>query len=321
MHKLSPMANVAAQAGRVRLHVSKGGRANTRMTCLQNSAVTSTTRTTTTTKTSTTKTSSTRTSTTKTSTSKTSTTKTTTTSKSTTSKTSKTSVSLTPPTNLPASAGTTAYPTAILVTGVFDGGMWKYDRNPSSCEGQSETDEDAAMFIIEAGGTVKNVIIGPNQGEGIHCRGPCTIQNVWWEDVCEDAATFKQASGDSYVIGGGAFHAQDKIFQFNGRGTVHISGFYAKDYGKVSRSCGDCTNNGGPRNIVIDNVTAVDGGPLCGVNSNFGDTCRITNSCQSNGRSCDRYEGVVKGNGSSKKIGSGADGISCFVDTFVTNCS
>ncbi|KAF3910850.1 hypothetical protein ABW20_dc0105713 [Dactylellina cionopaga] len=290
--------------------------------CVQSAAATTATTTkSSTTKSSTTKTTTTKSVTTKSTTLATTKTSSTKTSASKTTKTSKTSASLTPPTNLPASAGSTAVPSPIIVTGVFDGGMLKYDRNPNTCQGQTETDEAAAMFIIEAGGTVKNAIIGPNQGEGIHCRGPCTIQNVWWEDVCEDAATFKQTSGDSYIIGGGAFHAADKIFQFNGRGTVHISGFYAKDYGKISRSCGDCTNNGGPRNFVIDGVTAVDGGPLCGINSNYGDTCRISNSCQSNGKNCDRYEGVVKGNGSTKKIGSGADGISCFVDTFTTNCS
>lgn len=24
-----------------------------------------------------------------------------------------------------------------------------------------------------------------NKSIGIHCRGPCTVTNVWWEDVCE----------------------------------------------------------------------------------------------------------------------------------------
>ena len=46
--------------------------------------------------------------------------------------------------------------------------------------------------------------------------------------------------------------------------------FYVNDYGKVSRSCGDCTNNGGPRNFIFDNVVAVNGGVLCGINTNFG---------------------------------------------------
>lgn len=100
-----------------------------------------------------------------------------------------------------------------------------------------------------------------------------TIENVWWVDVCEDAATFKQTSGDSYVIGGGAYSASDKIFQFNGRGTVHISDFYALDYGKVIRSCGDCTANGGPRHVRINNVTAIDGAALCGINVNYGGAC------------------------------------------------
>jgi hypothetical protein len=41
--------------------------------------------------------------------------------------------------------------------------------------------------------------------------------------------------------------------------------------GKVYRSCGDCTNNGGPRNVVIDNIR-VNGvtSDLVGINSNYG---------------------------------------------------
>ena len=163
---------------------------------------------------------------------------------------------------------------------------------------------------------------------------------MWWEAVCEDAATFKQAEGKtSYVIGGGARGASDKVFQFNGRGTVSIKDFYAEDYGKVVRSCGDCTANGGPRHVIIDGVIAKDGGPLCGINSNFGgkfgeiqqrtrlmvltlslDTCRISNSCQTDGKSCDRYKGVVKGEGSTKKLGSGPDNVSCFVTSLTETC-
>ena len=90
------------------------------------------------------------------------------------------------------------------------------------------------MFILEDGATLSNVIIGASQAEGVHCRGTCTLNNVWWEDVCEDAATFEQESGTSYINGGGAFKASDKILQFNGRGTIVVSDFYAEDYGKVS---------------------------------------------------------------------------------------
>ena len=48
-----------------------------------------------------------------------------------------------------------------------------------------------------------------------------------------DAITFKQASGTSYVIGGGARNADDKIMQFNGRGTVVVRYFFASNFGKV----------------------------------------------------------------------------------------
>lgn len=50
------------------------------------------------------------------------------------------------------------------------------------------------------------------------------------------------------------------------------------------------------------------------------DTCRISNSCQDKGKSCDRYKGVVKGSGSSKKLGSGPDNVSCFVSSFSESC-
>lgn len=56
------------------------------------------------------------------------------------------------------------------------------------------------------------------------------------------------------------------------------------------------------------------------MNVNFGDTCRITNSCQSQGRDCDRFTGVVKGNGSSTKLGRGDDGVACFVESFSGTC-
>lgn len=175
------------------------------------------------------------------------------------------------------------------------------------------------MFILEDGATLQNVIIGPGQAEGVHCKGTCTLINVWWEDVCEDAITLKQESGTSYIKGGGAFHASDKIVQFNGRGTVEISDFYAEDYGKLVRSCGNCKGNGGPRNVVIDGAVAVDGGVLCGINTNYGDTCTISNSCQDSGKSCDRYEGNADGD-EPKKIGSGPDGTYCAVSSFAESC-
>lgn len=110
-------------------------------------------------------------------------------------------------TAFPTPASSTSLPTAKLIPAgtTFDGKMVRYSRFPDTCQDQKETDEAAAMFIAEEGAVIKNVILSKEQAEGIHCRGACTIENVWWEDVCEDAATFKQAAGKtSYVIGGGA---------------------------------------------------------------------------------------------------------------------
>ncbi|KAG8911780.1 hypothetical protein FRC01_005524, partial [Tulasnella sp. 417] len=138
-------------------------------------------------------------------------------------------------TKLPASSGYSALPTASVISGTFDGGMKRYDRAGSSgaCQEQTETGEADAVFILQPGATIQNVIIGADQAEGIHCRGPCTVKNVWWADVCEDAITLKQTgSGDvSYIIGGGAFHASDKVVQHNGAGTVSIKNFYVNDFG------------------------------------------------------------------------------------------
>ena len=77
------------------------------------------------------------------------------------------------------------------------------------------------------------------QGEGVYCLGSCTVKNVWWEDVCEDALTGR-GSGSVTVIGGGARNADDKIFQHNGSGSFSVTDFYAENFGKLYRSCGNC---------------------------------------------------------------------------------
>ena len=70
---------------------------------------------------------------------------------------------------------------------VFDGGWAKYDRGSGACNEQSEGDWKDAVFLLHSGATLRNVIIGKDQAEGVHCRGHCTLEFVWFEDVCEDA--------------------------------------------------------------------------------------------------------------------------------------
>ncbi|GMF17775.1 unnamed protein product [Phytophthora lilii] len=142
---------------------------------------------------------------------------------------------------------------------VYDGKMQTFNRANLTCHGQEESGNSTAVFQLEAGATLKNAIIGVNQMEGVHCdENDCTIENVWWEDVCEDALSIKggTASSVSKVLGGGARYADDKVIQHNGLGTVIIDGFFAQDFGKLYRSCGSCKNNPAQRFLKMRNVYA-----------------------------------------------------------------
>ncbi|ELU45096.1 pectate lyase domain-containing protein [Rhizoctonia solani AG-1 IA] len=101
----------------------------------------------------------------------------------------------------------------------FDGKNLRYGRGVK-CGGQKEGGTKDAVFILESGATLANAVIGADQNEGVHCQGPCTIRNVWFEDVCEDAITIRQSSGTSTITGGGAKSASDKVVQHNGGGEL-----------------------------------------------------------------------------------------------------
>lgn len=215
-------------------------------------------------------------------------------------------------TTFPKSSGTTNLAAArTLAAGeVVDGGMKQWDRSPSTCNDQAEGGDADAVFVLKDGAVLSNVIIGPNNGEGVHCLGACTLNNVWWADVCEDAATFKQSSGTSYVNGGGARKASDKVLQHNGGGTVAVKNFYAEDIGKLYRSCGNCEKQYA-RKSTFDNVKVKGGSVVAGINGNLGDTTTIKNSCVPDGAShiCWLYKGVTSGEPS--KTASVADGKTC----------
>ncbi|MGC3963904.1 MAG: pectate lyase [Rhodocyclaceae bacterium] len=177
------------------------------------------------------------------------------------------------------------------------------------CNGQSESQQP--VFTLADGATIKNVRINANAADGIHCKGNCTLQNVVWEDVCEDAATMEGGSGKVMnITGGSAANADDKVFQHNGIGsTMNISNFTTTgSIGKLYRSCGDCDGNGGPRKVNITNVKIEKTGSVVGINSNYGDVATIR-SLQIKGYKsgspavCVTYKGVTDHNGESSKIG------------------
>ncbi|KAI5364491.1 putative pectate lyase PlyH/PlyE, pectin lyase/virulence factor [Septoria linicola] len=186
------------------------------------------------------------------------------------------------------------------ISGSKDFGNAEYDRG-RDCDTDADTGSDNAVFILENGATLSNVIIGSRQLEGVHCKGACTLKNVWFRDVCEDAIS-ALGNGNVLIEGGGAQSATDKVVQHNGRGTVTIRGGTYVNIGKLYRGCGDCTGNGGPRKVVVENVK-LNGvsSDVVGINVNYGDTATISGSCGVTKKVCQQYIGVTKGNGESQK--------------------
>ncbi|KAF8598209.1 hypothetical protein BDV93DRAFT_594508 [Ceratobasidium sp. AG-I] len=188
---------------------------------------------------------------------------------------------------------TSSLSSAMSITGTFDGGNVRFDRGSGACNGQTEGGDSDAVFLVQSGGTLQNVVIGANQAEGIHCLGPCNLYNVWFEDVCEDAITIKQTSGQSNIIGGGAKNAEDKVVQHNGGGTVKIDSYCVQTFGKLYRSCGNCSTQY-KRAVLISQIIASSGSSLAGINSNYGDTATFDTASlklTSVSSICDTYEG------------------------------
>lgn len=181
--------------------------------------------------------------------------------------------------------------------------------------------EADTVFVLEDGATLKNVIIGADQKEGVYCLGSCNLEFVWFEKVCEDAISIK-GSGTANIIGGGAYGAEDKVIQHNGCGHVNVINFYANDYGKVYRSCGNCKGNCA-RTVHMEGVTAIDGGELMGINTNMGDKVNMDpqismsptqltrllqatydNNCYPKVQ-CQAYDGCDKANGDCEPVKKG----------------
>jgi hypothetical protein len=220
--------------------------------------------------------------------------------------------------NWPVPSGEKPVDNPIWVYGTLDGKMMRYYGVDDL--GTSDQDEgQEPLFRLADGAVLENVILGDPAADGVHCDGSCTLRNVWWERVGEDAATFRGKSDrDTMLIeGGGASGAMDKVFQSNRKGTMIIKNFYVEWFGKLFRSCGNCSIQG-KRKVIVENVTAVAGPKtesLVGLNINYGDTVEFR------GKSvmydllnkvpvCLRYEGNNSG-AEPRKLGAGEEGENC----------
>lgn len=154
------------------------------------------------------------------------------------------------PTEIPPATGTVEVNKTIVVKAgeTFDGGGKLYQAGKALGNGD-QSENQQAVFVIEQGGTLKNVQVAG--GDGVHTKGDATLKDVWWKDVGEDAMTMKGA-GNVKVSGGGAYAASDKIFQINAGGSLSIDGFTADGFGKAVR-----TNGGKDFPIEIDITNSV----------------------------------------------------------------
>jgi hypothetical protein len=194
----------------------------------------------------------------------------------------------------------------------LDGKMTRYVGSGDLGSGGNTEGQDP-LFRIKAGGSLKNVILGAPAADGIHCEGSCTIENVWWEDVGEDAITLEgSSSGNQYrITGGGARKATDKVIQHNGGGTLYVKNFLVEEFGKLYRSCGNCDDQY-ERHAEFDTIVANGTkGVLAGVNEKYHDSAKFKNIfADITMKICERYEGNDQGQ-DTDPLGSGADGTYC----------
>ncbi|KAF8756270.1 Pectate lyase [Rhizoctonia solani] len=152
----------------------------------------------------------------------------------------------------------------------------------------SSPEEPSSMFILSYSSysyrlhlPARNVVIGANQAK----------------DVCEDAITIKQTSGQSNIVGGGAKGASDKV-QHNGGGTVKIDSYCVQSLESSIGLAATAPRNQYKRTVLISQIIGNTGSSLAGINSNYGDVAQFdTGSLQLTKVSsiCDTYKGNSSG--------------------------
>ena len=173
------------------------------------------------------------------------------------------------------------------ISGTYDGKMALHNGSGSgdfakdcTAAGTGAQGTTNGLFELADGATIQNVIIGTHGADGIHCDGTCTIKNVWWQAVCDDAVTAAAGSSGTVTISGGGLRgAHDKALQDNSHGKFIIDSFYGEKLGKLYRACGvggGCRSTKG--NLTLSNTTVIGVSEVVGVTSGR-DTATISKLC------------------------------------------
>lgn len=217
-----------------------------------------------------------------------------------------------PASNWPTSQGRVELSSAYTVNSnqTFDGGLKTYDRSNVVCDESKTIVSEDAIFIVQPGGVLQNVILSANHIAGVVCISQdCVLENIWVEDVCQAAVVVSTGVGSTIVTGGGAKSASKRVILSESGGSVSVEGFYVEDAGELFESCGTC----GPvqRTIEISNVISVNpSAALVRVNENYKDKATISNVTIYTSSSfdvCALYEGGLD----PEQVGTGQSGAVC----------
>ncbi|KAG1690200.1 hypothetical protein DVH05_028273 [Phytophthora capsici] len=187
----------------------------------------------------------------------------------------------------------------------FDGGMKTYKRSNVAFKSGAKMTRANAVFVVQAGGTLSNVIIAG--GGGVFCETHnCALVNVWFKDSVQGALHVNSGTGITTITGGGARNVARRVIFGQASGTVVVSGgFYMENSGRLFESCGTC----GPvkRGVIVDGVTSINPtAELIRMNANYNDRGTISKATittsMANYPVCTRFNGGA----TPRKVGNGA---------------
>jgi len=139
-----------------------------------------------------------------------------------------------------------------ILSGTFDGGGKSYGSNIGD---GSQNESQPPVFELEVGANLKNCVIVPPAGDGIHVHGNNTIESVTFTDVGEDAISMGSSTeGGNITIRNCSFsNAEDKVLQVNKESTWYLYNLTVNTAGKIMRQNGGKTF---PLTVYIDGIKA-----------------------------------------------------------------